>query len=242
MVKKTFFMAAAVAVAVTGVLASNVAAHADAPITPGDPELVDPQFNNERGRVQVSAEKLEAERKILGAPAPAPRKIAPEDLPLNESDRATARSGDAGLLAADVWCGNWLSDPNAVTLTDVSYGGLSLYTWRAPTGNVNDDLWWQPVMATSASNGIRYGWSKIYDVVHSTGRFLINSQVTTGWWDNSSNPHFCGWGSSLARTVSSEAAAYTAGVRQTEATYIRGHGKPNYSGTGWLYPSTKTAF
>jgi hypothetical protein len=230
-------------IAVTGLLAAGVSAHADTSRSPRDPHFIDPQFNNQAtlDRSQIPSEKLEADRKVLSRPAPPPQAIAPEDLPLSKSDLQTLKS-DASTLAADIWCGNWLSDPNAVSLSQIKYGGGYLVGWTAPDPyNPNDDLWWQPLSGVSGANNVRYGWSKMYDVTDGTSRFLVNSQITTGWWDTSDNPHFCGWGSALARTISSEGKAYTAGVRQGQAVYIRAHGKPNYPGTGWIYPSGRWA-
>ncbi|MBB6546141.1 hypothetical protein [Nonomuraea rubra] len=230
---------AVVSVAATGLLGIAVPGAASAETS--RPE--DPQFSN-NARL-VSPELRKAEQEVLNAPAPAPQPIAPEDLPLNDSERRAARS-DVSIQAADVWCGSWLSNPGAVTLEAVTHYYAGEYYWDAPSPEgAQQNLTWRPIAGTVSSNSVRYGWSKMFPVdMNRISTFLFDAQITTGWWDNSGNPHFCGWGSNLARTIVGTDAAYTAGVRQSEATYIRAHGKPSYPGQAWEYlpSSQRTAF
>ncbi|MGP3965823.1 hypothetical protein ACTWPT_58765 [Nonomuraea sp. 3N208] len=233
---------AAVSITVAGLVALAVPSSANADTS----RPVDPQFNDKTSL--VSPQNREADEKVLNIPAPKPQPIAPEELPLNESDLRAARSGvgaqDVSIQAADIWCGSWLSDPGAISLQSITRYYAGEYYWDAPSPHgAQANLTWHPIAATAATNGVRYGWSKMYPVdINVISQFLFDAQVTTGWWDNSSNPHFCGWGSSLARTVTGTNAAYTAGVRQSEATYVRAHGKPSYPGQAWAYLSERTAF
>ncbi|GIH62942.1 hypothetical protein [Microbispora siamensis] len=188
-----------------------------------------------------SSDRL-AELEVLKRPAPAPRPIAPEDLPLNEKDKASAslqRSSEAvsAVAAADVWCGSWLSDPGAVELQSVNspldLDGVYYYpnSWGPFKWQNNDGI---------APDGKRYAWTKMYETVMGEFYNYPDKRVTTGWWDNSNNPHFCGWGSNLYRNVYSTNEAYSAGIRKDQATFVRAHGYVYDS--GWLYTSHKTAY
>ncbi|MFC3979130.1 hypothetical protein [Streptosporangium jomthongense] len=167
--------------------------------------------------------------------APAPRPISAEDLPLKEEDKPSATNrarGDASMLAADIYCGNWLSDPGSATFSSNRVGVAgTVYNG----GGTNSDGYVEYFRSqvndgVLSANGITFGWSKSYND-YVPGGTPPNDRVTTGWWDNAGDPHFCGWGSALGRTITSPNTAYTAGIRKNEATYIRAHS--DWNGAWW---------
>ncbi|MBB4918726.1 hypothetical protein [Streptosporangium saharense] len=133
---------------------------------------------------------------------------------------------DASLLAATVTCGSGgVSDPETLGVAGTNLAG-SHYN-----SNGTSDLY---VKVATTRSGTTYGWTK--DVYYNPA---VNEQITTGWWDNSGNPHWCGWNGNQYRTVLSTDGAYTSAVRKDQATYIRGHVNPydfeNGKHLGWQY-------
>ncbi|WP_449062025.1 hypothetical protein [Planomonospora algeriensis] len=185
-------------------------------------------------------------------PAPAPQPIPLDELPLNEKDKRlvketngaslSAATGDAkadtavSLAAATTWCGNWLADPaNASNASAVS--GTEMRWPRADSSNPQGLLFWWWRVNQGTASGATFGWSKVY---HEDGYQIQGARITTGWWDTSGDPHFCGWGSSQYRSLDDWGdwvyRSYTAGVRKTEASYIRAH----FYHDGWDYGTRKS--
>ncbi|WP_068900335.1 hypothetical protein [Planomonospora sphaerica] len=184
--------------------------------------------------------------------APAPQAIPVDELPLNEKDKRlvekarsanlSAAAGDvkadsaAALAAATTWCGNWLADPgNAVNVSAVP--GTEMRWPRAGSDNPTNNLFWWWKVNQGTASGATFGWSKAY---HSDGFQFAGGRITTGWWDNAGDPHFCGWGSSQYRSLDTWSdwvlGSYTAGIRKSEATYIRAH----FYHDGWDYGTRKS--
>lgn len=177
---------------------------------------------------------------ILEEAAPAPKPIPLEELPLTEADKSSMSGAQRALqsaAAADVWCGSWLSDPGAVSLTSTRspISTAARYDFAVNPGGLLGH--WQVNDGKAVANGVTYGWSKAYSDLSPTSAAPAE-RITTGWWDTASSPHFCGWGDSQYRSVESTSTSYTAGVRQAEATYIRAHG---YVDGGWYY-DTRVAY
>ncbi|MFC3979044.1 hypothetical protein [Streptosporangium jomthongense] len=133
---------------------------------------------------------------------------------------------DASLLAATVTCGSGgVSDPDTLGVAGTNLAG----SYFDSTGS--SELY---VKVATLSSGVTYGWTK--DIAPA-----VNEQLTTAWWDNSGNAHWCGWGGNQYRTITSLSAPYTSAVRKDQATYIRGHVNP-YDWAygellGWQYGS-----
>ncbi|RBQ17761.1 hypothetical protein DP939_23130 [Spongiactinospora rosea] len=236
---------AVAAVAVATML--NVApALADGP-SPSGASDQDPEFRRIAPGETLSAQEMQRDLAILNQPAPAPQPITVDELPLNAKDKKAVENGlgaevgfaadTTAAAAADVWCGNWLSNPGSVSYSS-GPGPVSDTNYTSDYGlGTPSEVWWRVNEGKAAANSVWYGWSKMYPTHDASYTDGTPKKITTGWWDTSLSPHFCGWSSSRSRDFRWWVdGSYTAGIRKAEATYVRGHGWRD-SEFGWEYGS-----
>ncbi|MER6949563.1 hypothetical protein ABT294_36675 [Nonomuraea sp. NPDC000554] len=239
------YVAIVVAAAAATTMLNVAPTLADSPSSPSaSPQ--DPEFRRVAPGEPLSTEEQEHDLRILNQSAPSPQPIAADELPLNAKDKKAVRDGlgsevgftDAdAVAAADVWCGSWLSDPGNISYS-AGPSPLSGTTVTSSYGSGTPaEIYWRVNEGKAAANSIWYGWSKMYPKYTGSNTDGSLKKVTTGWWDTSGSPHYCGWGSNLSRDFGWWAdGSYSAGIRKAEADYVRGHGWLN-SSQGWEYAS-----
>ncbi|MEU6715028.1 hypothetical protein ABZ897_26490 [Nonomuraea sp. NPDC046802] len=247
-IKRAVITIAAIS-AVTVVTAAP--AFADDPA--GQTSVTDEEFKQLAPGESLSQDALDRELALLNQPAPAPQPIAVSDLPLNAEDKQALESGKSvagyapekvkadgsvSIAAADVWCGNWLADPGSGVSWASGPSAIAGTTYTSSYTTVPEyEIYWRSNHGQAAANSVWYGWSKMYPTSDAFWTDGPAKRITTGWWDTSGSAHFCGWGSSQYRSFGFWAdGSYSAGIRRTEADYIRPHGWVD-SDLGWEYGS-----